>query len=95
MATSSTEQQPRTTDHARQTLDEADAAAFISIEKDKVVAVAPPQDLPELAQANIERLLEVFVQMRGGAAMPAHGVDEACAYCEMRGLCRKSEWSAA
>ena len=74
---------------------EADEAAFISIEKDKVVAVAPPQDLPELAGANIERLLEVFTQMREGAAMPAHGVDEACAYCEMRGLCRKSEWSAA
>jgi ATP-dependent helicase/nuclease subunit B len=74
---------------------EADEAAFISIEKDKVVAVAPPQDLPELAEANIERLLEVFALMREGAAMPAHGVDEACAYCEMRGLCRKSEWSAA
>ncbi len=65
---------------------EADEAAFISIEKDKVIAVAPPQDLPELAQANIERLTELFAQMRGGAAMPAHGVDEACAYCEMRGL---------
>ncbi|MDO8812658.1 MAG: PD-(D/E)XK nuclease family protein [Gallionella sp.] len=74
---------------------EADEAAFISIEKDKVIAVAPPQDLPGLAQANIERLLDVFAQMRGGAALPAHGVDEACAYCEMRGLCRKSEWSAA
>jgi ATP-dependent helicase/nuclease subunit B len=73
---------------------EADEAAFISIEKDKVVSVAPPQDVPELARANIERLLEVFAQMRGGAVMPAHGVDEACMYCEMRGLCRKSEWSA-
>jgi ATP-dependent helicase/nuclease subunit B len=73
---------------------EADEAAFISIEKDKVISVAPPQDLPGLAQANIERLLEVFAQMRGGAVMPAHGVDEACMYCEMRGLCRKSEWSA-
>ena len=73
---------------------EADEAAFISIEKDKVVSIAPPQDVPELAQANIERLLAVFVQMRVGAAMPAHGVDEACAYCEMRGLCRKSDWSA-
>ena len=31
MATSSTEQQPRATNHARQTLDEADAAAFIGI----------------------------------------------------------------
>jgi ATP-dependent helicase/nuclease subunit B len=60
-----------------------------------VIPVAPPQDLPELAQANIARLLAVFEQMREGVAMPAHGVDEACVYCEMRGLCRKSEWSAA
>ena len=72
---------------------EADEAAFISIEKDKVISVAPPQDVAELAQANIERLLAVFAQMRAGAALPAHGVDEACVYCEMRGLCRKSEWS--
>ncbi len=73
---------------------EADEAAFISIENDKVVAVAPPQDLPQLVRANIERLQEVFAQMRNGAALPAHGVDEACIYCEMRGLCRKSEWEA-
>jgi ATP-dependent helicase/nuclease subunit B len=59
-----------------------------------VVAVAPPQDVPELAQNNSERLSEVFAQMRNGAAMPAHGVDEACVYCEMRGLCRKNDWSA-
>lgn len=71
---------------------EADEAAFISIEKDKVIPVAVPQDLPELAQANIERLKEVFSQMRNGIAMPANGVDEACTYCEMRGLCRKNEW---
>ena len=74
---------------------EADEAAFISIEKDKVVTVAPPQDLPELTQANIGRLLAVFAQMRAGAALPAHGVDDACEYCEMRGLCRKAEWGAA
>ncbi len=74
---------------------EADEAAFISIEKDKVISIAPPQDLAELAQANITRLRAVFDQMHGGAALPAHGVDEACAYCEMRGLCRKSEWSVA
>jgi ATP-dependent helicase/nuclease subunit B len=73
---------------------EAGQAAFISIEKEKVVTVAPPQDLPELAHANIERLKEVFSQMRHGATMPAHGVDEACMYCEMRGLCRKNDWSA-
>jgi len=71
---------------------EANEAAFLSIEKDKVIAVAPPQDLPELAQANIERLQALFAQMRAGATLPAHGVDEACMYCEMRGLCRKAEW---
>jgi len=74
---------------------EAEEAAFISIEKDKVIAVAPPDNLPQLAHENIERLKLLFAQMREGAAMPAHGVDEACTYCEMRGLCRKSEWSAA
>jgi len=71
---------------------EANEAAFISIEKNKVLAVMPPDDLPDLAYANIERLKTLFAQMREGATMPAHGVDEACTYCEMRGLCRKSEW---
>jgi len=73
---------------------EADEAAFVSIEKNKVMAVAPPQDLPDLAHATIQRLTELFEQMRAGVPMPAHGVDEACVYCEMRGLCRKNEWNA-
>lgn len=72
---------------------EAGQAAFISIEKDRVVSIAPPQDVPELAHANIERLKAVFAQMVAGIALPAHGVDEACIYCEMRGLCRKNDWS--
>jgi len=73
---------------------EADEAAFISIEKNKVLTVVPPQDLAELADATIQRLRELFEQMRAGVPMPAHGVDEACVYCEMRGLCRKNEWNA-
>ena len=72
---------------------EADDAAFLSIDKGKVNLVAPAHDVAQLAQANLTRLLTVFEQMRTGAALPAHGVDEACHYCEMRGLCRKSEWS--
>ncbi|MDX8385004.1 MAG: PD-(D/E)XK nuclease family protein, partial [Gallionella sp.] len=71
---------------------EANEAAFISIEKNKVIAVKE-QDVPALAQANIERLKQVFEQMRKGAALPAHGVEVACTYCEMRGLCRKNDWS--
>jgi ATP-dependent helicase/nuclease subunit B len=72
---------------------EATEAAFISIEKDKVLVVESPQDVAQLAAANIERLKMVFAQMREGASLPANGIDTVCAYCEMRGLCRKAEWS--
>jgi ATP-dependent helicase/nuclease subunit B len=70
---------------------EATEAAFISIEKDKVLVVEPP-DVAQLSHANIERLKTVFAQMREGVALPANGIEAVCAYCEMRGLCRKAEW---
>lgn len=70
----------------------ASATAFVSIEKNKVVNVVPPQELPELIQSNTARLLDLFGQMKSGAKLPANGVDDACAYCEMKGLCRKAEW---
>ena len=73
----------------------ASAAAFVSLEGDKVLAVAPPHDVAELVQLNIARLGTVFEQMHAGAALPANGVDTACAYCEMQGLCRKAEWENA
>jgi ATP-dependent helicase/nuclease subunit B len=72
---------------------EATEAAFISIEKDKVLVVESPQDVAQLAAANIERLKTVFAQMREGVSLPANGIDTACTYCEMRGLCRKAEWA--
>ncbi|MGA9666128.1 MAG: PD-(D/E)XK nuclease family protein [Gallionella sp.] len=72
----------------------ASAAAFVSLEGDKVAAVAPPQDMSELASLNIARLQTVFEQMRAGAALPANGTDAVCAYCEMQGLCRKSDWNS-
>jgi len=72
---------------------EATEAAFISIEKNKVLMVEPQQDVAQLSAANIERLKMVFAQMRDGVAMPANGIDAVCEYCEMRGLCRKAEWA--
>ncbi len=48
-------------------------------------------DIRELAGLNMERLQTVFTQLRSGAALPANGV-AACAYCEMRGLCRQGSW---
>ncbi len=72
---------------------EATEAAFISIEKNKVLMVEPPQDVSQLSHANIERLKQVFSQMRSGIPLPANGLATVCEYCEMQGLCRKAEWA--
>jgi ATP-dependent helicase/nuclease subunit B len=72
---------------------EAADAAFISIENGKVKLVEPKDDMPELAQLNAERLVQVMEKIRGGAGLPANGIDAACEYCEMRGVCRKGEWA--
>jgi ATP-dependent helicase/nuclease subunit B len=71
---------------------EAADAAFVSIENGKVKLVEPKHDVPQLAQLNAERLVQVMGSIRGGAGLPANGIDQACIYCEMRGVCRKGEW---
>ena len=72
---------------------EAAGAAFVSIENRKVKLVEPKHDVPLLAQLNTERLVHVMNSIRGGAGMPANGIDQACLHCEMRGVCRKGEWT--
>ena len=72
----------------------AEAAAFVSLDGEKVVAVAPVDDLGELAQLNLLRLQTVFEQLRDGAGLPAHGAESVCQHCEMNGLCRHGYWEA-
>lgn len=71
---------------------EAADAAFVSIDNGNVKLVEPADDMPQLAQLNVERLVQVMDQIRAGAGMPANGIDAICGYCEMRGVCRKGEW---
>ncbi|MCX7192908.1 MAG: PD-(D/E)XK nuclease family protein, partial [Proteobacteria bacterium] len=73
----------------------AGAAAFVSLEDETVLAVSPPDDIVALAKLNLERLQTVFTQLRNGAALPAHGAEKICGYCEMKGLCRRGEWQEA
>ncbi len=72
---------------------EAADAAFVSIENGRVRLVEPGHDVPLLAQLNAERLVQAMGDMRGGAGLPANGIDAVCVHCEMRGLCRKGEWT--
>ena len=71
---------------------EANEAAFVSIENGKVKTVPPPHGVAQLAQLNVARLESVTSRIRAGAALPANGIDQACVYCEMRGVCRKGMW---
>ena len=41
------------------------------------------------AAAQGQRLSATFSAMHGGAALPAHGVESVCQWCEMSGLCRR------
>lgn len=72
---------------------EAADAAFVSIENGKVKLVEPKDDVPLLAQLNAERLVNVMARIHGGAGLPANGIDLACMHCEIRGVCRKGEWT--
>lgn len=67
-------------------------AAFVALDGDEVREVAPAEGIADLSQAALARLKELFDHLHRGAPMPAQGTAEVCAYCEMRGLCRKDYW---
>ena len=68
---------------------EAAEAAYVALDDEKVGAVACADDLVEAGAAQGERLTAAFAALRAGAAMPAHGVDSVCRWCEASGLCRR------
>ena len=49
-------------------------------------------DPPVLAAAVRERLTALYDLLHEGAALPAHGVEAVCDYCEVAGLCRRRHW---
>lgn len=49
-------------------------------------------DLPALRDAAAARLDHALRRIREGAALPAHGHDEVCEYCDFAGLCRREDW---
>lgn len=63
-------------------------AAYIGLDGEKPVEMLLP-DVQETARGQGVRLAAAIDALRAGAALPAHGADAACTWCEMRGLCRK------
>lgn len=63
-------------------------AAYVALDGEKPVELSLPE-VQEMARAQGARLAAAIDALRAGATLPAHGVDAACAWCEMRGLCRR------
>jgi ATP-dependent helicase/nuclease subunit B len=68
--------------------EDAEEAAYVVLDDDKVEALSASDDLQADAKAQAARLVRVVEDLRTGAPLPAHGAEGMCAYCEMAGLCR-------
>ncbi len=71
---------------------DAARAAYVALDDERVEAVAAGDEDGSLmfdAVAQGLRLSAVVGALQKGAALPAHGVESACHWCEMSGLCRR------
>ena len=74
--------------------EEAVQAAYVALDDEAVDVVPCAEALADAAAAQGERLLQAMSDLRGGAPLPAHGVETVCRYCEMAGLCRRDHVAA-
>jgi ATP-dependent helicase/nuclease subunit B len=68
------------------------AAAYLPINEVPITALELDGET-DVAAISL-RLPQLLEAIAAGAALPAHGVDGICKYCEARGLCRKGMWDA-
>ena len=77
--------------------DAARSAAYVSFDRARedqrgVAAVPPAQPFAALVERVAARLQGDLQRIADGAPLPAIGAEAVCAYCEMRGLCRRDYW---
>ncbi len=67
-------------------------AAYLSVDSKQARLVSLDEGaLGEVGEA-MARLQNIFSRLRTGAPLPAQGIDSACQWCELQGLCRKQYW---
>ncbi len=67
-------------------------AMYLSLAGGEVKSLALPRDVADEAAAVERRLAHLFGALHAGAGLPANGGEDACAFCEMAGLCRRAYW---
>lgn len=73
---------------------EALQAAYLAMDEREGPLEVPHPQVARDAQAMLGALAEEFGRARAGEPLRALGRGEACGHCEMRGLCRRDQWSA-
>jgi ATP-dependent helicase/nuclease subunit B len=66
-------------------------AAFVAVDGKAIRTV--PANQQHTPQAERRRLLALVDGIDAGAGLPANAPESACAWCEMRGLCRRDHWA--
>jgi ATP-dependent helicase/nuclease subunit B len=68
-------------------------ACYLALDDARGVAAVMHEGVAHSALQLLEGLREDLEAVAGGAALPALGEGRACEYCEMRGLCRRDDWT--
>lgn len=72
--------------------DDVHEAGYLSVDNGQALMVSLDEEaLGETGEA-MTRLQNIFSRLRAGAPLPAQGIDSACQWCELQGLCRKQYW---
>jgi len=70
-------------------------AHYLALDDSRGIAMIEHPDVEDSAAQLIEGVGRDLLDAHGGAALPALGEGVACGFCEMRGLCRRDDWSEA
>lgn len=73
--------------------DPALQAAYLALDEPDALKLVPHEAVSETALALRDGLQADLSAVLEGAALPALGEGRVCDYCEVRGLCRKDDWS--
>lgn len=74
-------------------LEDVEQVEYLQLDQQiRSVSTLAGAELAQLQAAVRARLLEVLGEISAGAALPAWGDPDTCAYCAMAGVCRRQTW---
>jgi ATP-dependent helicase/nuclease subunit B len=70
-------------------------AQYLALDDSKGITPIEHEDVATTAAVMLDGLRGDLMAIHAGDPLPALGEGVACAYCEMRGLCRRDDWEGA